>query len=881
MKIRLKKVVPLFGACLLLCLTLFVFGALNTYGINVNEFPVSLDDILLQLFLLTLIGTVVLFSVILPFNNQLTEKVVSIILMVSLLLWVQSSLIAWDYGRFDGKEINWSSFYQYGLVDSAVWILILGLGFIFSRRLSTHVNTIVLFLILIQLPPLVIMLSNINEEASFKRYKVDESNKFVFSSEKNVIILLLDTFQSDVFQEVINNKPELVREFTGVTYFRNALGGYPFTYASVPLILTGERYDNSVPVQDFIKKSFMGNSIPKILKNEGYQVHLHPYSQNTIYYDDEVASNFTSRAGLAAANREVVRIMDVTLFKQVPHFLKQIFYTRINTGLRSIDVVSSDSSSKNSHYPIQDSLRFKLQFEDEFEVVGSDAYFKYFHLSGLHRPLLLNENLEMEEMLFERENILRSGEGMLKLVNSFFKRLKQAGIYDKSLIVILADHGFDESSMDINYQLLTDMEASTANKSISVNVKSSAVPLILVKPIGAEGELTISDSPVSLGDTPQTIFSLLDLNVEGNGRSMFEQENGSRERTYYYYPPVLNWKDLEYLPPLKEYVVSGHSWLTQNWKATGRVLDPKSEWITRKPEAAVVFANELIRFGKEGTGQAYKQGTGWSYAEENFSWTSEKNARLELPVNDADHNLEMSLSVIPYLAGGKIESQRLLVSVFDKLVAEFVINKAGLYKVTIPRILIIDKKLNINFHLPDARYPLAMNTSVDSRELGIALISLQLQNKEDEVDATPLLVADSEMIFFGKGGSSSLYKKEGWSQAESSFTWTNKSRASLEVPFSSQNQDVEITVKLEPFIVKDVLIQQKIFVYVEDEIIGEWFAKTRGVYSMIVPREAIKSDLLKLSFGLPDAQSPADLGLSSDKRQLGISVESIRLNFNP
>src|SRR6185436_19727519 len=75
-------------------------------------------------------------------------------------------------------------------------------------------------------------------------YSFDDSARFAFSPTRNVVILVLDTFQTDLFQELLDDDAGLAAKFEGFTYFRNAVGGFPSTAASVPLILTGQYYEN-------------------------------------------------------------------------------------------------------------------------------------------------------------------------------------------------------------------------------------------------------------------------------------------------------------------------------------------------------------------------------------------------------------------------------------------------------------------------------------------------------------------------------------------------------------------------------------------------------------------------------------------------------------
>jgi hypothetical protein len=102
--------------------------------------------------------------------------------------------------------------------------------------------------------------------------------------------------------------------------------------------------------------------------------------------------------------------------------------------------------------------------------------------------------------------------------------------------------------------------------------KAIGIPLILVKRMHATGELRTSDAPVSLGDIPQTVVEELGLEAGFPGKSMFSvAEHEERERIYRAF--VGPQEDVEYLAPLYEYAVNGHSWDDTSWRETGNVYN--------------------------------------------------------------------------------------------------------------------------------------------------------------------------------------------------------------------------------------------------------------------------------------------------------------------
>jgi hypothetical protein len=136
------------------------------------------------------------------------------------------------------------------------------------------------------------------------------------------------------------------------------------------------------------------------------------------------------------------------------------------------------------------------------------------------------------------------------------------------MILIIGDHGAWGDVFLIEDKLC---DASQPNSDCAPTLNHRALPLVLIKPFGSNGQMQISYAPVTLGDIPQTVFSQLGLKTNTPGISMFAlKESDNRVRRYLFY----NWDKedikLSYMPEMTEYTVSGFSWLEKSWHATGR-----------------------------------------------------------------------------------------------------------------------------------------------------------------------------------------------------------------------------------------------------------------------------------------------------------------------
>jgi hypothetical protein len=536
-------------------LTDFVFAPSQMFLTNAQQFNVSYTELLGPLFIVALpffllIAVLIIF---LPKRLVTHQKIVAVLLSLSFLLWLQGNILVWDYGLLTGRKIAFNIYFLF--FDAAVWVAVIIVVVKKSAFFYKHVKFISCLFIAVLIATSVFTYLRTDIPNS-QRYEVDVTNEFTFSKEKNVIILLLDACQSDVFQKIIDEDESYKDIFEGFTYYRNSLSGFPSTYASIPNILTSQYYDNSVPFSDFLGRAFLSpSSIPKVLTNEGFIVDCFTYP---MYLDKRVMSNVKDREGVETAT--LINIYDAALFRYVPDFLKRYIYNDGKWFLKRLVprklVVSSDKIPVNVPPVTFDEKSLTLEdvaFINDMltysDTIDERDIFKFYHLNGCHDPYLLNEELEYEDMR-GADAYERQAKASFRITGLFLDELKRLEVFDNSMIFIIADHG-----------IMAGMEYMQKN----------ANPLFLVKNSNAKGQMIVSDAPVSLSDIPKTIFSELGLEGDFVGESVFNlKDSDLRERRFLYYQwDYADWSK-DYLPTMKEYIVSGHVWESESWQYTGR-----------------------------------------------------------------------------------------------------------------------------------------------------------------------------------------------------------------------------------------------------------------------------------------------------------------------
>lgn len=838
-----EKFITTLCAASLFSLTLLFFGPSYLYFTNILEFPYLFSDVWYLFASISLLCILVISAILLLLKPSVHRKAVSLLFALAFLLWFQGNILVWNYGVLDGREIQWNNYKIYGFIDTAVWLVLVTFTFIKSNFIYNLIKKMSIGLILIQIASIAVVWFQAPEQPEWKRYTLSEESKYNFSSEKNVIILVLDTFQTDIFQELINEQPDYYNIFQGFTYFRNAVGGFPTTQLSIPLILTGRYYDNSIPIQDFMAKVY-SSSIANTLERNDYLIYCN---------EDFSSENIIPQKKTINRKNIITYMYNITMFRHMPHFLKKNFY--VVKGLEGQpDFLSGD-------------LDFAEKIVTQSNTTSEKFTFKFYHLWGTHPPFYLNERLEREKLEFNRNGYKIQARAALEITKRFLNSLRNIGIYDNSMIFVVGDHGSGVAgSFGLNLDVSGYSEDNNTSNIIPTNTITSGLPLILVKPLYSKGDLKISDAPVSLSDIPKTIVSELGLNDDDYpGYSMFTvKESDIRERRFLEYKWGNNKKPD--LSELKEYIVSGFSWLKKSWRPTYRIFTP--EGIKDSRPHTYQYGSE-IKFGVGGNASSY-QLDGWSsFPEEGFTWTNGKSASLVIPVNQPQSDLILKAVLTPFISG-EVDVQKVNVYINGEKLGEWIANAAGEYKISIPKKYISDSLLKINFELLDACSPSELNISNDNRTLGIALQSI--------VITQPSFYEYGSKIQFGDGGNAEQYQGQGWSGPEKGFTWTDGKSASLVIPVNRPQSDLILKAVLTPFISSKV-DKQKVNVYINGEKLGKWDIASAGEYEITIPESYITSSL-KIDFELPDASSPSESNISNDTRILGIAVQSITLSEN-
>ena len=292
-----------------------------------------------------------------------------------------------------------------------------------------------------------------------------------FSKDKNILVIMSDTVQSDNFAQALQDYPEFSEIFSGFTYYPNALSVGNITFASMPSIVGGDYYaphnvnarglKHSLATEN--TQAFVG--IANAFSNAGYSVAL----GTTFPADRDLVQKMLNKDVFVAPSSEpkdfvnfykttfhikdletknslpIGDLLSFGLFRAAPY----IFRTRIYQSEGWI----FGNSLLNNHYRYSVNNAAKIpSFALLSNTDSPKPTFKFLYEGTEHFPWVLDKDnnckpiashaLYREKMLSARGELAYSNHTCyVRNLALFIKWLKDSNIYDNTKIIITSDHG--------------------------------------------------------------------------------------------------------------------------------------------------------------------------------------------------------------------------------------------------------------------------------------------------------------------------------------------------------------------------------------------------------------------------------------------------------
>ena len=488
--------------------TLLIYAPLSLYVSGNDEMWFSFRSLLSPVFVVSLIGMVVMTALLSLPKRGIHKLLCCLVFGVSLGLYIQCGFFNISYGSgvLDGSQIAWKDYTTYGAIDSAMWAACLALPFavymVFKRSWRHILMVAAIFIILLQIGGLSIQLYQNQNSLDKLSHEVTNEGIYELSDSDNTLVFMLGAMDKTYYDDYKKEHPEVTEELTGFTEYDNVLGTGSESLVSVPAMLTGDVYKKDTKYTEYVSRAWNNYNVFDVLQKNDCDARV--YSDDKFFGNAAVrkVENIVDRAQDSQAYWVIGNTMyRYTMYKAVPHYLKQLFWMSLNDY--------SSFKSNNTYNPDNDEKFFADYDKAEGFSYTKDypSAVRVYNLKGAEAPYRLTSTGEKDT---DGTSLKEQVEGDFHYILKMIADLKENGRYDSATIVITADNGDTEFSQR---------------------------PVLLYKAKGDKEAYRTNSAPVSLFDLPATLASTVTDQYKdvGTGKTFKDAEGSAWNRRRFFY----------------------------------------------------------------------------------------------------------------------------------------------------------------------------------------------------------------------------------------------------------------------------------------------------------------------------------------------------------
>lgn len=465
---------------------------LQTYIANRAMFDFGLYAVLLEAIPVVIILTALVF-LILMFSESLLGRLLHVILLaVFVCAYLECGIFSMGLPSLDGDLAAFANPFR-KIIDTGLLVLFFGTLVGLYKWVKTIIHWIAWGVLTLSAASLLDVRPPESAQGRCElapgfcpQYDVVKSARF--SANRNVIMLILDTFRASMASDVINANPELKTHFKGFVAYEKNLAMHETTCRALPGLMTGRYLTPDLSANDYSMSIFGDESfiVPYVKTNAAVyfsdQLLTYGYTSRRLGDFTKIADSLNKTGSVFFQNSNSVpyiSLWDVAWFRAFPYWQKRsILVDAYGRALAHVKGHHLETFHEDKLYPVLASA--PVDNDEEMSLL-------VFHTSGPHGPI--TRDRYGKYLPIPTQDIAAYYEYsyfVLKQVATFFDTLKKRNLYDNSFIVIAADHGLIDQNALKRMAQTGQLEHHGADSSI-----------LWVKPFDSNGNFAVSTIPTS------------------------------------------------------------------------------------------------------------------------------------------------------------------------------------------------------------------------------------------------------------------------------------------------------------------------------------------------------------------------------------------------
>lgn len=449
---------------------------MQSYLGNASSYPFPFSRLVVECLVLSVVLAAVLSLL------SLVPKASAAVTALAVCVYLEAGPLSFGLPEINGGYVPELSSLPRSLADASVWAALIVLFLGFSKRIAPYLRWISLAALVLGCASLLDVSrpaggSDAGQSASFQ-WQRDIALNVEFSTNRNVLVFVLDSVPGAYTTELVRNSPELKEKFPGFTVYDN-LAMHDCTKYGLPGLVTGRFFD---PAKD------SPQTFPATMY--GPDSMLAPYiaADASVYcVPDLLSYGYSNRPivnraprperkrGLSvflepSAEMPYLSLLCLSVYRMIPFAAKANFlYTRLR---RNPFLSGSDDDFWHEHVMYSCLRASGLPFS------GSSLCLLLVHTRGAHPPLVFDRdgNPLAKASVDDIHDLCYNP---LWQLGRLLEVLRERGVYDRSTVIVAADHG-----------LITAPPLGLGR-----NPRDSSI--LWVKGEGAQGALKIAETKTS------------------------------------------------------------------------------------------------------------------------------------------------------------------------------------------------------------------------------------------------------------------------------------------------------------------------------------------------------------------------------------------------
>ena len=544
---RRWRLLALLGGLLALSV-LFVHVPAALWAGNLTEFHSSSGALLALGLLSTGVGLVAVSLALGVLPQSLQRAMACVLPAIGVTWWVYGLLLVGKMHALNGAVPPVDVSRMPGTWELGVVALFLGAVAIAAARYRDTAIRLLVFLNIGLLAATTVAVVSAHGPVRATR-GVDTTSVFRFSTRTNVLVVVLDELQSDLASTVFGGDPRLASAFDGFVFYKDTLGVAPTTMLSLPAIHSGVTYESGA-IQTYFTTAVTGRSFLTLFTKAGYEASLvnplmgvcPPRLAACVGVAEVLPAASAQRRATSSLRMESIRLLDLSIFRVAPFVLKSWVY---NGGRGRVAVLAGTNLPQLAQLAL-DSNSALEEIASRLTSGDGPPTIKFVHSLATRMPYVIRDDCRTVGAadIRKAESHARCG---LQAVAALLDRLKAEGLYDRTVVLLLADHGLNPMLFPV---------ASAGSHDEWYRMAESANPLFMLKPLNSRGPMRSAVESVQLVDVGATLCAATSACTAPHGYPA-GQAPANRMRRFNQYSWDDRFWDSMTIPGLTRYDVRG------------------------------------------------------------------------------------------------------------------------------------------------------------------------------------------------------------------------------------------------------------------------------------------------------------------------------------